>query len=91
LDIRQIGEISVSYHVDHYKFVPQDYVLTPEDKEKQAGPHFYISYGADQVEEKDYTDLGWQDNGLDYSISLFDTDLSEDELYQMVEEMIEKP
>ena len=50
---RVIGETAVRIYRDHYKFVPEDYEKTPEDIEAEAGGHYCISFGANQIEEKD--------------------------------------
>lgn len=83
-----IDGISVSYNLDHYKFVPEDYELTPEDEANMEGPHYYISYGSDAVEESNTSHVTWEKDGMHYLIMCFDSDLDANGLYEMAEELI---
>ena len=86
--VTSIGTTEIGYYVDHYKFVPADYELTDEDKENEAKDNYYISYGSDEVEECDYINIGWEENGISYSIMGRDLTLSSDELFAMAGEVI---
>lgn len=96
-----IGETEVTYTVSHYKFVPVDYELTPEDEAFEAQPNCYISVGTEEVEESDYFNVNWDMNGLHYNLfcqnsimnpdgTFVPTDNYEtpDGLFQMAEEII---
>ena len=66
VQVAQVGEIPVYYHKDHYKFVPEDYELTAEEELWQEQPGNFISYGSDEVEEKDVAFLRWDKDGVSY-------------------------
>lgn len=78
----------VSYNLDHYKFVPVDYELTPEDEANMEGQHYYISYGSDEVEESEISHVTWEKDGIQYRVMCFYADLDSEELYKMAEELI---
>ena len=65
---RKIGKVTVNYFVDHYKFVPEDYEPTEEEKAWAQEPGNYISYGSDEVEEQTFSFLVWSRDGIHYSI-----------------------
>ena len=85
---RMIGDVQVDYQLDHYKFVPEDYELTPEDKVMLEQPGYYLSYGADTVIEQDNHSLTWIKDGVNYHI--LDSGAKEipDTLFAMAEELI---
>ena len=85
---RMIGDVQVDYQLDHYKFVPEDYELTPEDKVMLEQPGYYLSYGADTVIEQDNHSLTWVKDGVNYHI--LDSGAKEipDTLFTMAEELI---
>ena len=85
---RIIGEVQVNYWLDHYKFVPVDYELTPEDEAMLQQPGFYLSYGADTVVEQDNHTLSWVKDGVDYSILDSGAKETPDALFAMAEELI---
>lgn len=85
---RRIGETVLCYRVDHYKFVPADYVQTEADKIWLQQPGNFMSYGSDTVQEEDVAFLTWEKDGICYT--LMDTDASErpDSLFSMAEELV---
>lgn len=83
-----IGETVVSYKVDHYKLVPEDYTPTEEDKTWMELPGNYISYGAEQVEESDVAFLTWSKNGIAYTIMDPKATEEPETLFAMAEELI---
>lgn len=85
---RSIGDVTVSYRVDHYKFVPADYAQTEADKVMLQQPGNFMSYGAEEVTETDVAFLIWEKDGICYL--LMDTDASEaaDSLFSMAAELI---
>ncbi len=84
-----INGITVGYRQDHYKFFPEDYQLTEEDKAWQEIPGNHISYGSDAVEEKTVAFVDWQKDGIQYFIMDFGSTLSADTLLAMAGELIE--
>lgn len=85
---RRYGDVLVTYRVDHYKYVPADYVLTETDETMLQQPGWYLSYGAEEVGETDVAFLAWEKEGIRYL--LMDADASEpaDSLFSMAEELI---
>jgi hypothetical protein len=86
---RVIGETAVKIYRDHYKFVPEDYEKTPEDIAAEAGGHYYISFGADQIEERDIFAADVVLNDVNYTF-YFDNaaECSDEMLIQMASELI---
>jgi len=85
---RMVGEVQVDYRLDHYKFVPEDYELTPEDKAMLEQPGYYLSYGSDTVIEQDNHSLNWVKDGVDYSILDSGAKETPDALFAMAEELV---
>lgn len=85
---RMVGEVQVEYRLDHYKFVPVDYELTPEDEAMLKQPGYYLSYGSDTVIEQDNHSLSWVKDGIDYSILDSGAKETPDVLFAMAEELI---
>ncbi len=85
-----IGEMAVSIYRDHYKFVPEDYEKTPEDIAAEAGGHYYISFGADRIEERDIVSADVVLNDVNYTF-YFDNaaECSDEMLIQMASELLE--
>ena len=87
---RVIGETAVRIYRDHYKFVPEDYEKTPEDIASEAGGHYYISFGADRIEERDIVSADVVLNDVNYTF-YFDNaaECSDEMLFQMASELLE--
>ena len=85
---RMIDDVQVEYRLDHYKFVPEDYELTPEDEAMLNQPGYYLSYGADTVTEQDNHSLTWVKDGINYHILDSGAEETPDVLFAMAEELI---
>ena len=85
---RTIGDVQVNYQLDHYKFVPEDYELTPEDEAMLEKPGYFLSYGADTVIEQDNHSLTWVLDGIKYHILDSGAAETPDTLFTMAEELI---
>ena len=48
-----------------------------------------IGYGASEVTVQQYQFLRWEQNGVYYTLSGFDLDMTADELFQMAQDIIE--
>ena len=83
-----IGEVQVDYRLDHYKFVPEDYELTPEDEAMLEQPGHYLSYGADTITEQDNHSLTWVKGGVSYHLLDSGAKETPDTLFAMAEELI---
>lgn len=85
---QMVGEVQVNYQLDHYKFVPVDYELTPKDEAMLKQPGYYMSYGSDTVIEQDNHSLTWVQGGVSYHILDSGAKETPDVLFAMVEELI---
>ena len=85
----QIGGVTVSYYLDHYKFVPVNYELTDAEKQWQEIPGNYISYGTDAVEDTDVGFACWEKDGVRYSIMDSGAKVSPQTLFAMAAELMQ--
>ena len=85
----QIGGVTVSYYLDHYKFVPVNYELSEAEKQWQEIPGNYISYGSDSVEETDVGFACWEKDGVDYSIMDSGAKVTPQTLFAMAAELMQ--
>lgn len=81
--------ITLNYFVDHYKFVPEDYELSQEEKEWMQQPGNYLSYGSDKVEEKAFASLSWATDEGNFSFMDMTASIDPDVLFAMAEEIIQ--
>lgn len=79
--------LPAGYSSDTYKFVPEDYQLTDEDKRMMEEGDFFVSYGSDAVEINEMENYYWEDGGLVYGLLAFDCGLGEDGLAAMAQEI----
>ena len=86
--MQMIGDVQVEYRLDHYKFVPEDYELTDEDKAMLEQPGYYLSYGSDTVIEQDNHSLSWIQDGVSYHLLDSGAKETPDTLFAMAEELI---
>ena len=85
----QIGGVTVSYHLDHYKVVPPDYQLSEAEKQWESIPGNYISYGSDAVEETDVSFLCWEKDGIRYSFMDSGAKVTPQTLFAMAKELMQ--
>lgn len=85
---RMIDNVQVNYQLDHYKFVPEDYELTPEDEAMLKQTGYFLSYGSDTVIEQDNQSLTWVKDGVNYHILDSGARETPDTLFAMAEELI---
>lgn len=85
----QTGNVTVTYYHDHYKFVPVNYELSEAEKQWEAIPGNYISYGSDTVEETDVCFACWEKDGVCYSIMDSGAKVSPQILFAMAKELME--
>lgn len=88
-DMREISDVTVQYSADDYKAVPADYEPTAEEQAAVEAGDLQIGYGASEVTVQQYQFLRWEQNGVYYTLSGFDLDMTADELFQMAQEIIE--
>ena len=85
----QIGGVTVSYYRDHYKFVPANYELSEAEKQWEAIPGNYISYGSEAVKDTDVAFLCWQKDGIRYSFMDSGAKVTPQTLFAMAKELIQ--
>ena len=85
----QIGGVTVSYHLDHYKFVPPDYQLSEAEKQWEAIPGNYISYGSEAVKDTDVAFLCWEKDGIRYSFMDSGAKVTPQVLFAMAAELMQ--
>lgn len=85
---REVGGITATYWLDHYKMVPDDYEPTEADKIWMEQPGNFISYGSDEVTEETPGFLGWEKDNVHYFFMDFSGKISADTLFSMAEELI---
>ena len=77
------------YYFDRiYKFVPTDYELTDEDKENMEKPGYEICYGSDEVEINRCSGFIFEYESQTYNMLGFDSRLTDDEWFNMAEELL---
>ena len=85
---KTVGAVELKFYQDIYRFVPEDYQLSEEETKWADQPGHYVSYGADEVQEKIASFLLWAENGINYSLMNLGFDAFEaDTLFMMAEEM----
>lgn len=86
----QCGDITLRYDIYTYKFVPEGYELTEEDKANLARDDYEISEGADSVSYSRISHVIWEREGVYYDLLGMDTALSGEEMIGMAKELIEE-
>lgn len=86
---KMIGNVNVYYFENTYKWVPEDYELTEEDKQNMLKPDYFISEGGDEpVSEEQVKNVCWYKDGVYYSILGYSLPLTNNEMFDMAEEII---
>ena len=86
-ETREIDEIEVRFSRDHFKFAPEDYEKTEEDLAAEEAGHYYVSFGAEEIMEYDYTFASFTLEDVEYT--LFDRSGRDSAfLFPMAEEII---
>ena len=80
--------INYYYAKDHYKFVPVNYEVTPEDQAAMDAGELFIGYGANAVEDCYMTNLTWIKDGMKYNLCGQDLNMDQDDMVKMAEEVI---
>ena len=88
-EAREINGVMVYYNKDFYKFVPVDYKMTEEDQARMDEPHFYLSYGSSEVEEKISEGIVFETDNKIYNMFCWDANMTPDEWFAMAEELLQ--
>ena len=85
---KTVGDITLNYYVDNYKFVPEGYTLSEEEQKWMQQPGNYLSYGADEVTESAFAFLCWKTAEGDFSFADMSAAIDPDVLFAMAEEIL---
>lgn len=70
------------------KCVAGDYKMTEQDKKDEASGKYVFSFGVEKAEVSQVQHLSWEQNGIYYSFTAIDSNLSQDELVEMAHQII---
>ena len=79
----EVNGVTLTYRDAHYRFVPDDY-----EKSDEKNGELVISYGSDEVEDKMFQSVLWEQDGATYLISGFDTGLDAQTMFDMAAEFV---
>jgi len=88
-EITVAGDQNVYYYDYLNKLKPADYVMTEQDKMDEANGTYVFSFGENYDCINHIQMLGWEEDGISYSLECYDDKLTQDELIKMVKEIIE--
>ena len=84
----EVNGVTLTYRDAHYRFVPADYEESDEEKQQEKSGELVISYGSDEVEDKMFQSVLWEQDGVTYLISGFDTGLDAQTMFDMAAELV---
>ncbi|WP_455491983.1 hypothetical protein [Butyricicoccus sp.] len=84
----EVNGVTLTYRDTHYRFVPADYEKSDEEKQQEKNGELVISYGSDEVEDKMFQSVLWEQDGATYLISGFDTGLDAQAMFDMAAELV---
>ena len=88
---RTVSGVTVDLNRDHYKVVPEDYEKTEDDLAQEAAGHYYISFGSEQIEEREVASAEFKLDNVSYTLmDMAAKETSLDTLAQMAGEIIEE-
>ena len=79
----------IKYSTYMNKLVPGNYQLTEQDKKDKASGKYVFSFGGDEIEINEVQILGWEYDGLSYTICAINNSITKNELIQMAKEIID--
>ena len=80
--------IDLYYTSSVNKCVPADYKLTEQDKQDKLSGKYIFSYGSDKIEISQFKYLDWMQDGIHYSLSSMNSNISKAELVKMAPQVI---
>lgn len=85
----EVNGVTLTYRDAHYRFVPDDYEKSDEEKQQEKSGELVISYyGSDEVEDKMFQSVLWEQDGVTYLISGYDTGLDAQTMFDMAAELV---
>lgn len=88
--VGHINGINLYYYQQDYKFVPSNYELTEEDKNKMEAGQLEISYGESDIKLSHVQGLSWYEDGLEYMIMGGDFGFTVEEMMDMARVIIQQ-
>lgn len=85
---RDVNGVTLAFRDTAYLFVPPDYQPTDEEKQQERAGELAISYGSDEVENRQFQSVSWTQDGVEYSLYGFDTGLDSEEMLSMAAELV---
>lgn len=85
---RDVNGVTLAFRDTAYLFVPPDYQPTDEEKQQERAGELAISYGSDQVENRQFQSVIWEKDGMSYILYGFDTGLDSEEMLSMAAELV---
>lgn len=82
-------EIPVKVTSMEYLFLPPDAEPSEEDQKRQDAGELEISYGSETEERKTFLSASWEEDGLTYLLSTFDTGHGVEEMMEKAKEIID--
>lgn len=86
--VGELDGIRLYYYEKDYKFVPENYELTEEDKRATEKGELEISYGASEISVENIQALSWYEEGLSYGIIGNDFNFSVEQLVEIAKVII---
>lgn len=71
------------------KLVPGDYEMTEDDKKDEASGKYVFSFGSRDIETSEMQNIAFELDGLYYTILAVDSELAQDDLVKMAQEIID--
>ena len=84
----EVNGVTLTYRDAHYRFVPADYEESDEEKQQEKNGELVISYGSDEVEDQMFQSVLWEQDGVTYLISGYDTGLDAQTMFDMAAELV---
>lgn len=88
----QYNNLTLYYNETKYKFVPEDYELTEQDKKDMEAQVLQISVGSEEIEYSTIQSIQWydDDNQISYLLMGSDTELTQEQMVEMAKTIIDK-
>ena len=88
-EVQEVNGVTLSFRDSHYRFVPPDYEPSDEEKKLERRGELTISYGSDEVEDRQFQSVSWQKDGMSYSLYGFDTGLDAQTMLELASGLVE--
>lgn len=81
--------IAIGYSNTHMRIVPPDYEPSAEEQAQAAAGTLTLSYGSDKVEDQQAVTVAWNQEGIQYMITVFNPTMTAEEFAQLAGEWID--